>query len=245
MTTGVCRAVALDGPSGSGKSTVARHVARALGWRYVDTGATYRATTLAVLRAGVDLEDRVAVLGVALAADVQLCTDPDAPTVRLDGADVSRAVRAADVTRTVSAVSAVPEVRTHLVQLQRRLAGAAGAVVEGRDIASAVLPTAAVKVYLDASPQERARRRAADGDTGVEPTPDALATGARAADRRAADLQAAVAADLARRDGLDSTRAASPLAIAPGAVRLDTSELDADAVVARVLDLVRAAGLAP
>lgn len=227
MTT---RAVALDGPSGSGKSTVARRVARALGWRYVDTGATYRAATLAVLRAGADLHDAAAVASVVDGARIAQVGDPDAPSTSLDGLDVSAEIRGAAVTAAVSAVSAVPRVRDRLVQLQRDLAGTAGAVVEGRDIAAVVLPDAAVKVYLDASPEERARRRARDADVGVD-VPDAVS------------LESAVAADLARRDALDSSRAASPLAIAPGAVVLDSSALDVDAVVARVLDLVRSSGV--
>jgi CMP/dCMP kinase len=230
--TGTSRAVALDGPSGSGKSTVARGVARALGWRYVDTGATYRAVTLAVLRAGVALDDPAAVAEVARRVHVDQVTDPARSTTTLDGEDVTAALRGPDVTAAVSAVSAVPEVRALLVELQRRLAGTDGAVVEGRDIAAVVLPDAAVKVYLDASPEERARRRAGDADAGVS-----------APDPRA--LQLAVAEDLARRDALDSTRAVSPLALAPDAVVLDSSGLDADAVVARVLDLAREAGLVP
>lgn len=233
MTSPTARAVALDGPSGSGKSTVARGVARALGWRYVDTGATYRAVTLAVLRAGANPADADAVRAVAARAAVDLTTDPDRPVVLLDGADVTAEVRGPAVTAAVSAVSAVPEVRRRLVALQRALAGADGAVVEGRDIAAVVLPAAAVKVYLDASPVERARRRAADGDAGV-PTADASAE----------VLQQAVAADLARRDALDSGRTSSPLAVADDAVVLDSSGLSADAVVAQVLDLVRSAGLA-
>lgn len=234
MNGGTTRAVALDGPSGSGKSTVARGVARRLGWRYVDTGATYRAVTLAVLRAGADPGDADAVLEVAAAADVQLCTDPDQPATRLDGDDVSAEIRGAAVTAAVSAVSAVPEVRTLLVELQRSLAGQDGAVVEGRDIASVVLPHAAVKVYLDASPEERARRRAGDRDAGIAGRPTDHVV-----------LRRAVAADLARRDRLDSGRCASPLAVATGATVLDSSGLVADAVVDRVLDLVRQAGLAP
>ena len=229
--SGTTRAIALDGPSGSGKSTVARRVAVALGWRYVDTGATYRAATLAVLRAGVEPTDADAVLDVVRRATIDQRTDPTAPATSLDGEDVSAAVRGADVTAAVSAVSAVPEVRTRLVALQRELAGADGAVVEGRDIAAVVLPDAAVKVYLDASPEERARRRAGDRDAGVAVASDG------------AQLQAAVAADLARRDALDSSRTASPLAVAPGAVVLDSSALDVDAVVQRVLELVQAAGL--
>ena len=230
--TGTSRAVALDGPSGSGKSTVARGVARALGWRYVDTGATYRAVTLAVLRAGVPLDDPAAVAEVARRVRVDQVTDPTASATALDGEDVSTALRGADVTAAVSAVSAVPDVRSLLVDLQRRLAGTDGAVVEGRDIAAVVLPDAAVKVYLDASPEERARRRAGDADAGVS----AVAP---------AGLEAAVAADLARRDALDSARAVSPLAVAPGAVVLDSSGLSAEQVIARVLDLARDAGLVP
>lgn len=238
MTTGTTCAVALDGPSGSGKSTVARGVARRLGWRYVDTGATYRAVTLAVLRAGVDITDGEAVAAVARRIDLGLSTDPDRPAVTLDGADVSAEIRGPAVTAAVSAVSAVPAVREHLVGLQRQLAGTDGAVVEGRDIASVVLPESAVKVYLDASVEERARRRAADGDAGVAPPPSTVQV---PADDHA--LRRAVAADLARRDALDSGRAASPLAVAGDAVVLDSSGLSADAVVDRVLSLVERAGL--
>ena len=161
--------VALDGPSGSGKSTAAKGVARALGWRYVDTGATYRAATLAVLRAGTDLGDPAAIaarVDQVLAADqLRLSTDPDAPTVRLGDDDVSEQIRSAEVTASVSAVSAVPAVRAGLVALQRRLMGTDGAVAEGRDIGSVVAPDAAVKVYLDADQAVRAQRRAAEAPT--------------------------------------------------------------------------------
>ena len=238
MNAGTTLAVALDGPSGSGKSTVARGVARRLGWRYVDTGATYRAVTLAVLRAGADVSDPHAIAAVSRRCDVALSTDPDSPGTRLDGVDVSAEIRGPAVTAAVSAVSAVPEVRERLVALQRELAGHDGAVVEGRDIGAVVLPAAAVKVYLDASPEERARRRAADGDTGVLRAEQASGGG-----DAAEALHRAVAGDLARRDALDSTRALSPLVVAEGAVVLDSSALDADAVVARVLELVRQAGL--
>lgn len=229
MTSPTTRVIALDGPSGSGKSTVARGVARSLGWRYVDTGSSYRAATLAVLRAGVDLSDSEAIEKVVRAAEIELRTDPDAIGTSLDGADVSADIRGPEVTAAVSAVSAVPAVRTMLVELQRRAAGAEHAVVEGRDIATTVLPDAAVKVYLDASPEVRAQRRASDADAGV------LASGS--------DVRAAVAQDLARRDRLDSTRVASPLQAAPDAVHLDSSTMDAAAVVERVLDLARSAGL--
>ena len=226
MPSAAPKVIALDGPSGSGKSTVARSVARSLGWRYVDTGATYRAATLAVLRAGTPLDDADAIAGVVRDAVVDLSTDPASSGVRLDGEDVSALVRGPEVTAAVSAVSAVPTVRTQLVELQRRLAGGDGAVLEGRDIGTAVFPDAPVKVFLDASAEVRASRRAGDTDAGVvDATVDA------------------VAADLARRDRLDSSRATSPLKAADDAVHLDSSALDAQEVVDRVLALVREAGL--
>ena len=226
------KVIALDGPSGSGKSTVARGVAQALGWRYVDTGATYRAATLAVLRAGTGLDDPGSVAKVVDAAEIDVSTDPSAAAVRLDGEDVTALVRGPEVTAAVSAVSAVPAVRTQLVELQRRLAGEAGAVLEGRDIGTAVFPDAPVKVFLDASADVRAARRAGDTDAGVS-----VAAGQTAV--------SAVAADLARRDRLDSSRPTSPLQAAPDAVHLDSSTLDAAQVVEHVLDLARRAGLAP
>jgi CMP/dCMP kinase len=233
VPTGAARVIALDGPSGSGKSTVARAVARRLGWRYVDTGATYRAATLAVLRAGVDPADEPAVAATVAAARIELSVDPGAPTVTLDGDDVTAQIRGAAVTRHVSAVSAVPAVRASLVDLQRAAMGEDGAVVEGRDIATVVAPRAAVKVYLDASPEVRAARRASDGDPGVS----AGASGS------GPDVVRNVQDDLARRDALDSSRVTSPLATAPDAVRLDSSALDAAAVVERVLELAGRAGL--
>ena len=225
------KVIALDGPSGSGKSTVARGVAQALGWRYVDTGATYRAATLAVLRAGTGLDDAGSVAKVVDAAEIDVSTDPSAAAVRLDGEDVTALVRGPEVTAAVSAVSAVPAVRTQLVALQRRLAGEAGAVLEGRDIGTAVFPDAPVKVFLDASAEVRAARRAGDTDAGVS-----VGAGQTAV--------SAVAADLARRDRLDSSRTTSPLQAAPDAVHLDSSTLDAAQVVEHVLDLARRAGLA-
>ena len=225
------RVIALDGPSGSGKSTVARAVARRLGWRYVDTGATYRAATLAALRAGVDLSDAGAVAGAVGRVSIVVSSDADLPGTSLDGEDVSALIRGAEVTSAVSAVSAVPEVRRRMVALQRELAGSEGAVLEGRDIGTAVFPDAPVKVFLDASAQVRATRRAGDADSGV------------AAKVRTIDLVRAVADDLARRDRLDSSRTASPLQAADDAVHLDSSALDAEQVVEQVLELADAAGL--
>jgi cytidylate kinase len=246
VSTRATRVIALDGPSGSGKSTVARRLAARLGWRYVDTGATYRAATLAVLRAGTDLTDAAVITSVVATASIELCTDPSAPVARLDGEDVSLVIRNPEVTAAVSAVSAVPAVRALLVALQRELAGTDGAVLEGRDIGTVVMPDAALKIFLDAAPGVRASRRAADADAGVAVGPDSEGTTASASDRppsRPEALVARVEADLARRDGLDSSRAASPLHAAPDAVHLDTSALDADTVVEQVLGLARKAGL--
>ncbi|MDT7547710.1 MAG: CMP/dCMP kinase [Actinomycetota bacterium] len=229
-TASPLRVIALDGPSGSGKSTVARGVARALALPYVDTGATYRAATLAALRAGAldvapEAVDSV-VADVVAAADITLSTDPDDVWVRLGGEDVSAEIRGPEVTAAVSAVSAVPAVRERMVALQRRLARN-GAVVEGRDIGTVVAPDAPVKVFLDAAPEVRAARRAGEAEVGVRATGDVLE---------------AVAVDLARRDRLDSTRTSSPLQAAPDAVHLDSSELSAGEVVQRVLELARRAG---
>jgi cytidylate kinase len=212
LFTGV---VALDGPSGTGKSTVARRLATHLGARYLDTGAMYRAATVAALRAHADLTDSESVLAAVSRARIDIATDPVRPAVRLDGDPVDAEIRSAEVTAAVSAVSAVPAVRDLLVAVQRRLIAPGGIVVEGRDIASVVWPQAQCKVYLTASAEARAARRAAE--FGLDP--------------------AAVAADIARRDRLDSTRAASPLRRADGAAILDTTDLDIDSVVDRLVDM--------
>jgi cytidylate kinase len=213
--------IAIDGPSGSGKSTVARRVARALQLRYLDTGAIYRALTWAVLEKGVDPENVEGVLTIAGLAQIRVSTDPAMQAVSVDGHDVAVAIRGRAVTRAVSAVSAIPEVRQRLVALQQAIIGAGGIVVEGRDIGTIVCPDAPLKIFLTASAETRAARRSADADTTAD-------------DRDVSTVQA----DLARRDTLDSTRAASPLAMAPDAVPLDSTTMDEDAVVARVLDLV-------
>jgi cytidylate kinase len=212
--------LALDGPSGTGKSTVARGVAGRLGARYLDTGAMYRAATLAVLRARVAPEDAARVVEVVEAADIEISTDPQAPRVCLDGTPVDAEIRSADVTAAVSAVSAHPAVRALLVAAQRDLIEGGPIVVEGRDIGSVVWPMASPKVYLTASAETRARRRAGELD-GAE--------------------LAGVAADIERRDRLDSTRAASPLAKAADAIELDTTELDVDDVINQLVDIARSA----
>ncbi len=214
--------VAMDGPSGSGKSSASRGVARALGLRYLDTGAMYRAVTWWMLQQGVDLADADAMAGRAGDPRLVMSTDPDAPGVTVDGVDVNGPIREAAVTGAVSAVSAVPEVRARLVALQREIIAGAlasgGIVVEGRDIGTVVAPDAAVKVFLTASAEARAARRTAElNGTTV----------------------AAQKVEMARRDRLDSTRRADPLAKAADAVELDTTPLDLDEVIAEVLRLVK------
>lgn len=213
------RVVALDGPAGTGKSTVARLTAERLGWRFVDTGATYRAVTLAVLRAGADPEDAGACEAVTREARVELSTDPAASVVLLDGEDVSAAIRQPAVTAAVSAVSSHPAVRAALVDLQRALMGTAGAVVEGRDIATVVAPRAAVKVYLDARPEVRAARRA----------------------RETRASSSATHGELTARDQRDNQT--NQLAPSAGAIHLETSDLSLEQVVDEVVALVRATGV--
>jgi cytidylate kinase len=212
--------ISLDGPSGTGKSTVARRLAITLGARYLDTGAMYRAATVAALRSGVDLADRVAITRIVEAAKIEISTDPDRVSIRLDGESVDEEIRSAETTAAVSAVSAVPAVRAILVAAQRELIADGGIVVEGRDIGSVVWPTARPKVYLTAGAEARARRRA--GELGADVS--------------------AVAEDIARRDNLDSSRAASPLVRPADAIELDTTDLDIDQVVARLADLAASAG---
>jgi CMP/dCMP kinase len=212
--------ITLDGPSGTGKSSVARDVARKLGAAYLDTGAMYRAATVAVLDAGVSLDDKIAVARVVSEAAIEVRTDARREVVRVDGVDVRGRIRGAEVTRAVSPVSAVPAVRRLLVARQRELVAAADAVVvEGRDIGTVVLPDATLKIYLTASPEVRAQRRA--GQLGV--TDPAKV--------------AALAQDLRRRDEYDSRRADSPLRAAEDAIVVDSTALDRSAVVQRILEL--------
>lgn len=207
--------VAMDGPSGTGKSSVSRRLADRLGAQYLDTGAMYRAATLRVLRAGVDLADPAAIAAAVDGLPLLVGTDPSREVVLLDGMDVSSEIRDKVVTGAVSAVSAVPEVRTLLVRLQRELTDAASRiVVEGRDIGTVVLPNAVVKIYLTASAEARASRRNEQN----------IAEGR-------GDDYAAVLADVQRRDTLDSTRAVSPLRPADDSILVDTSELGIDEVI--------------
>jgi cytidylate kinase len=201
--------VAIDGPSGSGKSTVARELARRHGWRWVDTGAMYRALTWWVLDQGIDPADTAAVAAAADRLPLVLGTDPDRPRVEVGGQDITEAIRSDSVTAAVSTVSAIPAVRAAFVARQRHLAGAGGVVMEGRDIGTTVLPGATLKIFLTAGAEQRAARRAREhgGDTR------------------------AVAAAIGVRDRLDSSRAASPLRRAADAVLIDSSHLGVADVV--------------
>lgn len=218
MTSSVV--VAIDGPSGSGKSSTARGAAKRLGLRYLDTGAQYRALTWWMLRAGVDVADQDAVAARCGEPTILSGTDPAAPTIEVDGVDVSAAIRTPEVTAAVSAVSAVPEVRRRIVAVQRDVIGDGGIVVEGRDIGSVVAPDAEVKIYLTAASDMRAQRRTAE-------------LGGASASLTEADLD--------RRDRADSTRIMSPLLQAADAVVVDTTRHTLGEVVDRVVQLVAAA----
>lgn len=216
--------VAIDGPSGVGKSTVARAVAGARGMHHLDTGATYRAATVAIVDEDIDPHDERLVVARVERAEI----DYDRGHVVLDGRDVTLRVRDGDITTAVSVVAAYPDVRRVVVDMQRAWVArhAGGAVVEGRDIGTVVFPSAPVKIFLTAHPEIRAARRAGDAEAdGAEPEQ--------------------VAAALARRDRIDSTRATSPLQAAEDAHVIDTSEMGIDEVVDTVLRHVDAALEAP
>lgn len=214
--------VAVDGPAGTGKSSVSRSLARALGARYLDTGAMYRIATLAILRLGIDPTDATAVAAAVATVQLSVGYDPDVDRCFLGEDDVSAEIRGDEVTRAVSAVSSVPSVRTKMVELQRQLAGGQSSiVVEGRDIGTVVLPDADVKIFLTASAETRAQRRNAQNVAAGLP-----------------DDYDGVLGDVRRRDHLDSTRAVSPLRPADDAVVVDTSEMTESEVIAHLLELV-------
>ena len=208
--------LAIDGPAGAGKTTIAKTVATALGWEYVDTGAMYRAVTLKALREGIDPHDDRSLARLAGATDISFAGG----RVLLDGVDVTSSIRSGAVTNASPVVAAHPGVRTALVQRQRDLSRQRDVVMEGRDIGSVVAPDASLKVFLTASLDERARRRLHEvGDEGDEAL-DAM--------RRS----------IAERDDADSNRATSPLLRADDAIEIDTTGKDVDTIVAEIVALL-------
>lgn len=223
MSRAIC--IAIDGPASSGKGTVARRVARALDYQYVDTGAMYRSVGLVALERGVALDDGPALGALASGLRFGFAWTLDGLRVLLDGRDVSTSIRAERVGNAASAVAVQPEVRAALLDLQRGLGADGGVVMDGRDIGTVILPGAELKVYLDASLDERARRRHQELlERGVDVSYDA------------------VREELRLRDAQDSGRAVAPLCAADDAVVLDSTRLSPDAVVDAVLDLAAARG---
>ena len=216
--------IAIDGPSGAGKGTVARAVASQLGYRHVDSGAMYRAVGWKAVREGVPLDDEAAVARLAEASVIHVGPD----RVTIDGDDITRAIRTPEIDRAAAAVARLPRVRSVLVNHQREQGENGGIVMEGRDIGTVVFPHADVKIYLDASPEERARRRAADPAHSGGP-------------RAVADL----APLLTERDRLDTTRPTWPLFAADDAIVVDTTGKSIAAVVDEVLRVVKTRGLEP
>jgi cytidylate kinase len=210
--------IAIDGPSGAGKGTVARAIASELGYRHVDSGAMYRAVGWKAIRDGVPLEDEAAVAALAEGARI----DVSSTHVTIDGVDVTRAIRTPEIDRAAAGVARLPRVRSVLVEQQRQMGINGAIVMEGRDIGTVVFPDADVKLYLDASPEERARRRASDpAHTGV---PAAVSE---------------VATLLTQRDEIDRTRTASPLYAAKDALIVDTTGKSVEQVVAEAMAVIR------
>lgn len=213
------RIIAIDGPSGAGKGTLARAVAAALRYRHVDTGAMYRAVAWKAVRDGLSLDDEARIADLAARAAL----DTDDGRVVIDGHDVTRAIRTPEIDKAAAAVARLPRVRDALVARQRNLGQVGGVVMEGRDIGTVVFPDADVKVYLDASTAERARRRA--GDPAHTGQPSTLAV---------------VQGEIEARDQSDSTRPVAPLTLAGDAIYIDTTGVAIEDVVARVMDIIRA-----
>ena len=209
--------IAIDGPSGAGKGTIARTISETLGYRHIDTGAMYRAVAWEARRQNIALDDERAIAELALRSGIVV----EGGVVSINGHDVTRDIRTPDIDKAAAAVARLPRVRAVLVGRQHTLGEAGGIVMEGRDIGTVVFPDADVKIYLDASAEERARRRAADP----------AHSGGQAG-------QAAVAEAIQARDKSDTTRTASPLTIAPDAVHIDTTTLSIQEVVDRVMRLV-------
>jgi len=214
--------ITIDGPAGAGKSTVAQMLAARLGLTYVDSGATYRATALKVLEAGIDPLDEPAVTRIVAATDVRVTPGDGAPHVLVDGDDVTARLRTPEVTLAAAQVSRLPEVRAKLIQMQRSFARGKGVVMEGRDIGTVVFPQAKLKIFLKADMEERARRRLKQDSH----------------DSNVATIEK-TAYEIGRRDQLDSERKISPLKPASDAVEIDSTNLIAEQVVEQILELAR------
>lgn len=221
-TLAVALTVAIDGPAGAGKSTVARAVARTLGYTLVDTGAIYRAVALVALRCRTALDDDAQLAAIGLALSISFDFDGHVNQVRLAREVVTRALRSPEVTRVASEISQRPAVRAALLAVQRRLAGTGGAVLEGRDIGTVVFPAAEVKIFLVASPRERARRRHLERQRQGHP-----------------ESLEEVLAEQEVRDRVDSTREHAPLRQADDALRVDSTGRKTDEVVASIVAAVR------
>ncbi len=218
--------IAIDGPAGAGKSTVARKVAARLGLTYVDSGATYRAAALKVLQSAISPDDEQGVAKLIAQTDIRITTDGLQSRVLIDGQDVTEKIRTPEVTLAAAKVSRLSEVRAKLVAVQRGFAMGRGVVMEGRDIGTVVFPDAALKVFLKADPEERARRRLKQDRK----------------DGRSATLEQ-TAYEIARRDQLDAERKISPLVAAADACQIDSTHLAADQVVEQIVELVRRSNL--
>lgn len=213
--------IAIDGPAGSGKSTVSKMLAKRLGLLYIDTGAMYRALTLKAIRSGADLEDEGGLVEMARSTEVDLGYKDGKQAVLLDGEDVAGLIRTAELTNKVKYIARVPGVRHEMVLMQRRLGEKSGAVMEGRDITTVVFPDADYKFYLDADPEERARRRFKElKESGSSVTFDEIKK------------------DVVARDESDMKRAVGALKVADDAIVIDTTDLSIDGVVAAVMDKI-------
>ncbi len=215
--------LALDGPSGSGKGTISQLLAQRLGWHYLDSGALYRLVALAALRHGVALDDAAALSALAHTLDARFSTDPTQPArIYLEGAEVSEALRSEQCGNTASRVAALPEVRAALLERQRAFRKAPGLVADGRDMGTVIFPDAMLKIFLTASPAERAQRRYKQlKDKGLDAKMDSLVK------------------DIAERDARDSARATAPLKPAQDALVLDTTRMSIEAVIERIETLIK------